>query len=172
MPELIPVLKKDDIDKLVAQIAGIISSDYHGCELILIGILKGAFIFLSDLIRYITIPVKVDFICASSYGSKNVSSGNIQLTKEIDVDINNKDVLLVEDIIDTGLTLNYCIEHLKSFNPKTLRICAMINKHERREAQIRIDYTCYEAEEGFFVGYGLDYNQNYRGLPGIYRLTL
>jgi len=141
MPELIPVLNKNDIDKMVARVARKISSDYQDQELILIGILKGAFVFLSDLVRHLTIPVKLDFIRVCSYGSSDSSSGNIRLTKEIEIDVNNKNVLLVEDIVDTGLTLSYLIDYLKTFNPKTVKICALLDKHERRSENIKIDYA-------------------------------
>lgn len=172
MPELIPVLNKNDIDKMVSRVARKISSDYQNQELILIGILKGAFVFLSDLVRHLTIPVKLDFIRVCSYGSSASSSGNIRLTKEIEIDIKNKNVLLVEDIVDTGLTLSYLIDYLKTFNPKTVKICALIDKHERRDAKIKIHYACHEVTEGFLVGYGLDYNEDYRYLAGIYHLKL
>ncbi|MBE9530641.1 MAG: hypoxanthine phosphoribosyltransferase [Proteobacteria bacterium] len=172
MPELIPVLNKNDIDNMVARVARRISSDYQDRELILIGILKGAFVFLSDLARHLTIPVKLDFIRVCSYGSDVSSSGNIRLTKEIEIDVNNKDVLLVEDIVDTGLTLSFIIDYLKTFNPKTVKICALLDKHERRSENIKIDYACHEAAEGFLVGYGLDYNEDYRYLAGIYHLKL
>ena len=172
MPELIPFLNKNDIDNMVARVARRISSDYQDRELILIGILKGAFVFLSDLVRHLTIPVKLDFIRVCSYGSDVSSSGNIRLTKEIEIDVNNKDVLLVEDIVDTGLTLSFIIVYLKTFNPKTVKICALLDKHERRSENIKIDYACHEAAEGFLVGYGLDYNEDYRYLAGIYHLKL
>lgn len=172
MPELIPVLNKNDIDNMVARVARRISSDYQDRELILIGILKGAFVFLSDLVRHLTIPVKLDFIRVCSYGSNVSSSGNIRLTKEIEIDVNNKDVLLVEDIVDTGLTLSFIIDYLKTFNPKTVKICALLDKHERRSENIKIDYACHEAAEGFLVGYGLDYNEDYRYLAGLYHLKL
>jgi len=172
MPELIPVLNKNDIEKMVVRVARKISSDYQDQELVLIGILNGAFVFLSDLVRHLTIPVKLDFIRVSSYGASDSSSGNIRLTKEIEIDVNNKHVLLVEDIVDTGLTLSYLIDYLNTFNPKTVKICALINKHERRTANIKVHYACHEVAEGFLVGYGLDYNENYRHLAGIYHLKL
>ena len=172
MHELIPVLNKDDISKMVARVAHRISSDYQNEELILIGILKGAFVFLSDLVRYLTIPVKLDFLRVCSYGSSTSSSGNIRLTKEIEIDIKDKNVLLVEDIVDTGLTLSYLIDYLKTFNPKTVKICTLIDKHERRDAKVKIHYACHEVTEGFLVGYGLDYNEDYRHLAGIYHLKL
>ena len=172
MPDLVPVLKKDEIAKLVSKLAQKISSDYHGRELILVAVLKGAFVFLSDLIRQITIPVKVDFIRAASYGSNTSSSGQIQLTKEIEININNKDVLLVEDIVDTGLTLSYIVDYLKSFEPCSVKVCALLDKIERREIDITVDYTGHVVAEGFLVGYGLDYAEDYRNLPGIYDLKL
>jgi hypoxanthine phosphoribosyltransferase len=172
MPELIPILNKNDIDNMVARVARKISSDYQDRELILIGILKGAFVFLSDLVRHLTIPVKLDFIRVCSYGSEVSSSGNIRLTKEIEIDVTNKDVLLVEDIVDTGLTLSYILDYLKIFGPKTVKICTLLDKHERRNANIKIDYACHEVDKGFLVGYGLDYNENYRNLAGIYHLKL
>jgi len=172
MPELIPVLNKNDIDNMVARVARRISSDYQDCELILIGILNGAFVFLSDLVRHLTIPVKLDFIRVCSYGSDVSSSGNVRLTKEIEIDVNHKDVLIVEDIVDTGLTLSFIIDYLKTFNPKTVKVCALLDKHERRSEDIRIDYTCHKVAEGFLVGYGLDYNENYRNLAEIYHLKL
>jgi hypoxanthine phosphoribosyltransferase len=165
-------LNKNDIDNMVARVARKISSDYQDRELILIGILKGAFVFLSDLVRHLTIPVKLDFIRVCSYGSEVSSSGNIRLTKEIEIDVTNKDVLLVEDIVDTGLTLSYILDYLKAFGPKTVKICTLLDKHERRNANIKIDYACHEVDKGFLVGYGLDYNENYRNLAGIYHLKL
>ncbi|MCP4344415.1 MAG: hypoxanthine phosphoribosyltransferase [Desulfobacterales bacterium] len=172
MPELIPVLKKNDIEKMVADAGQIISSDYRGCELIIIGVLKGAFIFTSDLIRHITVPLKVDFIRVSSYGCETASSENIKLAKKIETDIKNKDVLIVEDIVDTGLSLAYIINYLKSFGPKTLKVCALLDKWERRKANVRADYACHAVEKGFLVGYGLDYAEHYRNLPDIYQLNL
>ena len=157
---------------MVSRVARKISSDYQNQELILLGILKGAFVFLSDLVRHLTIPVKLDFIRVCSYGGSTSSSGKIRLTKDIEIDIKNKNVLLVEDIVDTGLTLSYLIDYLKTFNPKTVKVCALIDKHERRDAKIKIHYPCHKVTEGFLVGYGLDYNEDYRYLAGIYHLKL
>jgi len=170
MTDLIPVLNKDDIEKMVAAVAKKISADYKDRELILIGVLKGAFVFLSDLMRQITIPVKIDFVGISSYGSNTVSSGKIKLTRDIEINIKNKDVLIVEDIVDTGLTLKYLVDHLKSFAPNSVKICALLDKLERRETEINIDYLCHRIEKGFIVGYGIDYAENYRNLPAIYQL--
>ena len=165
MAELIPVLTKNDIDTLVAAMARRISSDYQGHDLVLIGVLKGAFVFISDLVRHLSIPVKIDFIRVLSYGSGVSSSRNIQLTKDIEIDISHKDVLIIEDIVDTGLTLKYLIDYLKTYHPKTVRVCTLIDKHERREVDVEIDYICHSVSEGFLVGYGLDYDQKFRNLP-------
>ena len=170
MPKLIPVLKKNDIENMVAQVAQRISYDYQDHELVLIGVLKGAVVFLSDLMRHLSISVQVDFIRVSSYGSDTSSSGNIRLTKAIEIDIKNKDVLVIEDIVDTGLTLTHIFDYLKSLNPKTVKVCTLLDKHERREENIKIDYCCHVVEKGFLVGYGLDYDENYRDLPEIYHL--
>jgi hypoxanthine phosphoribosyltransferase len=172
MPELIPVLTKNDIDTLVPAMARTISSDYQDHDLVLIGVLKGAFVFIADLVRHLSIPVKIDFIRVLSYGSGVSSSRNIQLTKDIEIDIKNKDVLIIEDIVDTGLTLKYLINYLKTYHPKTVRVCTLIDKHERREVDIEIDYICHSVDEGFLVGYGLDYDEDYRYLPGVYHFQL
>ena len=170
MVDLIPVLNEDEIEKMVADVAQKISDDYKNSKLVLIGVLKGAFVFMSDLIRKITIPVKIDFVGVSSYGLNTASSGKITLTRNIEIDIKNKDVLIIEDIVDTGLTLKYLIDYLKSFDPKSVKICALLDKYERRKTKIRVDYPCHRIEKGFVVGYGIDYAEDYRNLPAIYHL--
>ena len=172
MSEFIPVLTKKEIDAQVSHIAQVISADYKDRELILIGILKGAFIFLSDLIRQLSIPVKVDFMCVSSYGDHTTSSGRIKLIKDVDISINNKDVLIVEDIVDTGITLSYLVDHLHASGASSVRICTLIDKRERRETDVRVDYACHTVDKGFLVGYGLDYAEFYRNLPEVYHLKL
>mgnify|MGYP000494155620 FL=1 len=172
MSEFIPVLTKKEIDAQVSHIAQVISADYKDRELILIGILKGAFIFLSDLIRQLSIPVKVDFMCVSSYGDHTTSSGRIKLIKDVDININNKDVLIVEDIVDTGITLSYLVDHLHASGASSVRICTLIDKRERRETDVRVDYACHTVDKGFLVGYGLDYAEFYRNLPEVYHLKL
>ena len=170
MPDLIPVLKSDDIRTRVAAVAKEISKDYHNRGLVLIGVLKGAFVFLSDLVRQLSIPVQIDFVRTSSYGSGISSSEKIQLTKTLEIDIEGKDVLIIEDIIDTGLTLEWLVEHIQSFRPKSVKICTMIDKHERRKSDLRVDYVGHVVQKGFLVGYGLDYAEDYRGLPDICHL--
>lgn len=170
MPELIPVLTEAEIDKSVTDIAKIISAEYKGCELILIGVLKGAFIFLSDLSRKIDIPLKIDFARISSYGAGTSTSGNIKLLKDIEIEIEGKDLLIVEDIVDTGTTISHFVDYLKNKNAKSVKVCTLIDKRERRETEVTIDYACHVVDEGFLVGYGLDYAEDYRELPGIYHL--
>ncbi|WP_373501761.1 hypoxanthine phosphoribosyltransferase [Desulfococcus sp.] len=172
MPEFIPVLTREEIEKLVAGVARSISDDYKDQELALIGVLKGAFIFLSDLCRHLTVPVTIDFVQASSYGANISSSGNIELIKDVGLDIRGKHVLIVEDIVDTGLTLSYLVRHIRSLGVKTVKICALIDKRERRKTDVCVDYACYVANAGFLVGYGLDYAENFRELPGIFHLQL
>ena len=171
MPEkMIPVLSRTEISQKVKGLAQRISEDYTGKELIVLGVLKGSFIFLADLIREITIPVQVDFVRLASYGSNTTSSGTIRLTKEAEIDIRDQYVLIVEDIIDTGVTIAYLLDYLKSFSPKSVKVCAFIDKSERREVQVPIDYAGIMVEQGFLVGYGLDFDEKYRALPAIYRI--
>jgi len=172
MPELIPVLSAAEIHRLVQDMAQRISADYRGRDLALIGVLKGSFIFLSDLIRQLSIPVKIDFLQAASYGSGTTSSGRIRFSKDIDLDIRGRDVLLVEDIVDTGRTIRWILDHLGSFQPRSVSVCALIDKRERREVDVPIAYAGHSAGSGFLVGYGLDYDEQYRQLPGVYHLNL
>lgn len=161
-----------EIQKRVKELAGIISEDYRKEELILIGVLKGAFVFLSDLARNLSIPVKLDFIRLASYGSRSQSQGKIRLIKTIEIPIKDKHVLVVEDIVDSGLTLNFLLDLLKKENPSSIRICALIDKKERREVAVNVDYVGFSIPEGFIVGYGLDFDERYRHLPALYHLHL
>jgi len=172
MPELVPVFTKDQIQKMVAVVARRISHDYKGRTLVLVGVLNGAFMFLADLVRELSIPAQIDFVRVASYGTGTASSGKINLTKDLELDIQNKDVLVIEDIVDTGLTLSCLIDHLKSFGPRSVRVCALLDKRERRERAVPVDYTCQVVKKGFLVGYGLDYAEDYRSLQEIYHLKL
>lgn len=167
---LIPVLSRDEIAARVKNLAEQISKDYASEELFVIGILKGAFIFLADLVREITLPVQIDFVRIASYGSETVSSGKIQITKDIELNIAGRNVLIVEDIVDSGLTIAWFLGHLKTFRPKSVKVCAFIDKTERREVQVPVDYVGYVIERGFLVGYGLDCDEQYRHLPGVCRI--
>lgn len=170
MPELIPILSKNEIDQRVTAIAAKISADYAQSELVVIGVLKGAFVFLSDLIRKLSIPVEVEFVRVSSYGTESASNEKVRLTYELETEIKNKDVLIIEDIIDTGLTISFLVDYLFTFNPKSVQICTLIDKQERKKKRIDIRYACHVVKEGFLVGYGLDFAEKYRYLPDIYHL--
>jgi hypoxanthine phosphoribosyltransferase len=171
MAKLTNILTRDDLGEIISALAQQISSDCKGKELICVGVLKGAFVFMADLVRKLTIPVTVDFLRASSYGSSTASSGRPELAGNLSLDIKGKDLLLVEDIIDTGLTLQRILEHLKSQQPNSLRVCTLIDKRERRSVPVSVDYAGHVTEGGFLVGFGLDYAEKYRNLPGIYQLN-
>jgi hypoxanthine phosphoribosyltransferase len=160
-----------EILKRVQELARTISHDYQKKEgLILIGILKGAFIFMADLAKRLSIPVTMDFVRLASYGSGSQSQGEILLTKTLELTIRGKHVLVVEDIVDSGLTLQFLLEFLKREEPASVRICVLIDKNERREVSIPLDYIGFSVPEGFIVGYGLDFDEHYRQLPGLYHL--
>ncbi len=169
MPQFIPLISELEISKNIKKIGKKISKDYKTKDLVLVGILKGSFIFLSDLTRQISIDHKIDLIGASSYKGTS-STGQIIFTKQPDLELENKDILLVEDIVDTGNTLLKIVEFVQLLNPRSIKICSLIDKHERREVQIKVDYSCFLLDKGFIVGYGLDYNEKYRNLPAIYDL--
>ncbi len=160
-----------EIQKKIKELAGTISRDYRKEELVLIGVLKGAFVFMSDLARNLTIPVKLDFVRLASYGSQSRSQGKIRLTKAIELPIRDKHILVIEDIVDSGLTLKFLLDFLNKENPKSVRICALIDKTERREVPIHVDYVGFSISKGFIVGYGLDFDEQYRHLPGLYYLV-
>lgn len=164
------VISREQIRARVGELAARISADYTGKDLVMVGILNGAFIFLADLVRSITIPLQIDFIRVASYGSRDIPSGTISLTKDIELDIRDKHVLLVEDIIDTGSTLAWLTEKFKDNKAASLRICTLIDKKERRQSDVEVDYIGFSLENGFLVGYGLDYAEQYRYLPEIYTL--
>ena len=159
---------REVIDRRVKELADAISHDLEGKEVVLIGVLKGAFIFLADLARYLKVPNSVDFTRLASYGSGLASSGNIAVTKDIETDIEGKEVVIVEDIIDTGITMAFLRERLEERKPASVRICALIDKKHRREIAIDADYVGFDLDEGFVVGYGLDFDEKFRCLPDIY----
>ena len=176
----------DDIDEILVSEAALqsrirelgraISSDYEGKEPLLVGILIGAFVFLSDLLRSISIPCQVDFMATSSYGDATESSGIVRILKDLDQSIEGRHVLIVDDIIDTGLTMDYLLETLRARYPASLRVCALLDKLPRRKRAVRIDYRGFEIPDKFVVGYGLDYSGRYRNVsfvcvlkPEVYR---
>ena len=166
------VLDRETIQKRVQELGNTISKDYKNKELVIIGVLKGAFVFMSDLVREIDLPLVTDFIQVSSYGGSDSSSGKITLVASPNHPVENCHVLLVEDIIDTGLTMKWLASHFSDQGAASVRICSLIDKSERREHPITIDYVGFAISQGFLVGYGLDYNEKYRNLPAIYHLTL
>ena len=159
---------KEAISRRVAELAEEISRDYRGREPVLIGVLKGAFIFMADLIRCLKVPCVVDFVRVASYGSGSTSSGNVIIKKDIETDITGKDVLIIEDIVDTGITMRFLVERLKEKNPRSLKVCAFIDKRARRKVEFEADYVGFTMEDGFIVGYGLDFDEKSRFHPEVY----
>lgn len=170
MPQQELILSKERIAQRVSELGKQISNDYTNKDLIMVGILNGSFIFLSDLARAVTIPHQIDFIRVASYGNSDSSSGKINLSKDVELDLMDKDILFVEDIIDTGTTLKWLYQHFADKKVRSVRTCALIDKKERRETEVSIDYTGFALDSGFLVGYGLDYAEQYRHLPQIYSL--
>jgi hypoxanthine phosphoribosyltransferase len=162
------LFSRDEIQKRVKEIASQISKDYAGRELIMIGVLRGAFIFMADLIREISIPCRVDFARLASYGAGSESSGKVVMTKDIETSIKDRDILIVEDIVDTGLTLQYLVGWLRERNPRSLKTCVFLDKRKRRKISFEAEYVGFAIDDGFVVGYGLDFNEKYRFSPDIY----
>jgi hypoxanthine phosphoribosyltransferase len=161
------LLTEEEIQIKVKELGQKIESDFQGEDLLVVGILKGACVFVSDLIRNINLDVNMDFMSVSSYGKATQSSGTVKILKDLDVDIEGKNVLIVEDIIDTGLTLKNLFETLKTRNPKSLKLCTLLDKPERRTVDINVDYVGFVIPDKFIVGYGIDYAEKYRNLPYI-----
>ena len=162
------LLKEEEVEKRIAEVAAMINRDYEGKEVHLIYILKGGVFFTCELAKRLTVPVSMDFMSVSSYGSGTESSGVVRIVKDLDESITGKNVLIVEDIIDSGRTLAYLIEILKQRNPESIHLCTLLDKPERRvKKQVKVDYTCFEIPDEFVVGFGLDYDQKYRNLPYI-----
>jgi hypoxanthine phosphoribosyltransferase len=161
----------EDLQARVAELGAQISADYPQ-GLVLIGVLKGAVFFLSDLMRAITVPCEVDFMAVSSYGSATESSGVVRILKDLDTAIEGRDVLIVEDIVDSGLTLQYLMRSLQTRNPASLEVCALLTKPERRRVELPARYVGFEIPDRFAIGYGLDYAEHYRNLPYVAVLEL
>ena len=161
------LLTREEIQMRITELGAESSRDYAGQDLFLICVLKGAVIFLADLMRQISVPVEIDFMAVSSYGAATVSSGVVRILKDLDVSIENRHCLIVEDIIDTGLTLKYLEENLNSRQPASLKIVTLLDKPERRQVEIAPDYCGFQIPDEFVVGYGLDFDEKYRSLPDI-----
>ena len=161
------LLTEEEVNKKISEVAAQINKDYEGKEVHLICILKGGVFFTCELAKRLTIPVSLDFMSVSSYGSGTKSRGVVKIIKDLDEPLEGKNVIIVEDIIDSGRTLAYLIEVLKQRNPASIRLCALLNKPDRREVEVQIDYLGFDIPDEFVVGYGLDYAQKYRNLPFI-----
>ena len=168
MAETVRVLLKEDVvEKRICEVAEMISRDYAGKQVHLICILKGGVFFTCELAKRLDLPVSLDFMSVSSYGAGTKSSGVVKIIKDLDEPLEGKDVIIVEDIIDSGRTLSYLIEILKQRNPSSIRLCTLLDKPERRVKDVKVDYVCFNIPDEFVVGYGLDYAQKYRNLPFI-----
>jgi hypoxanthine phosphoribosyltransferase len=161
------LVQPDELSHRVRELAGEISRDYEGRDLLLIGVLKGAVFFLSDLMRHLEVDCEVDFMAVSSYGSSTDSSGIVRILKDLDAPIAGRHVLIVEDIVDSGLTLSYLFRMLRARNPETLEVCALLTKPERREVDLPIRYVGFEIPNRFAIGYGLDHAERFRNLPYV-----
>jgi hypoxanthine phosphoribosyltransferase len=161
------LVQQDELAHRVKQLGQEISRDYEGRDLFLVGVLKGAVFFLSDLMRHLEIPCEVDFMAVSSYGSSTDSSGVVRILKDLDVSIEGREVLIVEDIVDSGLTLQYLMRTLAARNPASLEVCALLTKPERRKVDLPIRYEGFEIPNEFAIGYGLDHAEKYRNLPYV-----
>ena len=168
MGEKISVLiPEEEIRKRIAEVGAQLSRDYEGEEVLMICILRGGVFFACELAKHLTVPVSMDFMCVSSYGSGTVSSGRVKIIKDLDENIEGKHVLIAEDIVDSGNTLSTLIKILQVRKPASIRLCTLLDKPERRVVDIKADYSCFEIPDKFVVGYGLDYNQHYRNLPYV-----
>ena len=161
------LVDNDALTRRVEELGAEISRDYEGRDLVMVGVLKGAVIFIADLMRELTVPCEIDFMAVSSYGSSTDSSGVVRILKDLDASIEGRDVLIVEDIIDSGLTLHYLIKNLKARSPRSLEVCALLTKPERRRVDLKPRYVGFEIPNRFAIGYGLDHGQQYRNLDFV-----
>jgi hypoxanthine phosphoribosyltransferase len=161
------LIDEETLAARVTELGAEVSADYQGRDLLLIGVLKGAVFFMADLMRHLTVPCEVDFMAISSYGDSTDSSGIVRILKDLDINIEGRHVLVVEDIIDSGLTLSYLMRNLESREPATLEVCALLTKPARREIDVPVRYVGFEIPNKFVVGYGLDFAERYRNLPYV-----
>ena len=168
---LVERISSGELQSTLDRLAADINRDYRGKSLVLIGILKGAFIFMADLARRLTSPVKMDFVRLASYGDGAQTCGTVRITKDIELSIEGKNVIVVEDIVDTGITLKWYLEYIQRFAPESVKVCALIDKCERREVELPLDYVGISVESGFLVGYGLDFSEKHRNLPAIHEVV-
>ncbi len=171
-PEKKLVFSQSQIESRVRELAEEISRVYKGKDLVCVGVLNGAFMFLSDLVKEMTIPLKVDFVRVASYGSGSVSSGKIKMKKDVEQSLEGRHVLIVDDIADAGMTLDYLKKHLAAQKPVSIKICVLVDKTQRRSVPVEIDFAGFRIDRGFLVGYGLDYDEKYRYFRDIYHLMI
>lgn len=161
------LLSEQDIERKVTQIGGLISRDYLGLNPLLVGVLKGVLFFMADLLRSITIPTEIDFIAVANYSAESREQGVVRLVKDLEIPISGRHVLFIEDVIDTGLTLNYILQNLRARQPASLEVCVLFNKPDHRIIDIPLKYKGFDLPDRFLVGYGLDYRERYRNLPYV-----
>ncbi len=171
-PALKMIFSEKDIKKAVKKLGKKISKDYEGKDLFIVGVMKGSLMFLCDLVRHISVPLTYDFMSISSYGAATKSSGVVRIMKDLDLPVESKHVLIVEDIIDSGLTLHYLVNHLQARNITSLKVCTLLDRPYRREVDVEVHYNGFECTDDFVVGYGLDWNQRYRNLRDIHAIEL
>jgi hypoxanthine phosphoribosyltransferase len=161
------LIGEDDLQARIRELGAELSADYAGREVLLVGVLKGAVFFMADLMRSLTIPCEIDFMAISSYGASTDSSGVVRILKDLDINIEGRHVLVIEDIVDSGLTLSYLVRNLESREPATLEVCALLTKPSRREIDVPVRYIGFEIPNKFVIGYGLDFAERYRNLPYV-----
>ncbi len=171
-PENLQLLfSREQIEQRTRELAALISADYHGRHLVIVGVLKGCFVFMADVMRSLDLDVTVDFVQIASYGASRESSGECSLVKDLGIDITGREVLIVEDIVDTGETLAHLIGDLQQRSPASIRVCALLNKQCRRRTEVTVDYCGFDVDDVFVVGCGLDFDERFRALPGVYALA-
>ena len=170
MPDKKLILSKEDIARRVQELGAVLTKEYTDSNLLVVGVLNGAFMFMADLIREIKLDLQVDFVRVASYGIKTTSSGEIRCSKDVELDIKDRDILIVEDIVDTGLTLACLHNYFNERSARSVRTCALIDKKERRKVEVTIGYVGFEVKEGFLIGYGLDCREQYRQYGEVYHL--
>ncbi|MEN6440979.1 MAG: hypoxanthine phosphoribosyltransferase [Syntrophobacter sp.] len=169
--QLVELISTEQLNQCLDELAARINRDYEGKSVVMVGILKGAFIFMADLARRLTLPLTLDFVRLASYGDDTSTCGTVKITKDIELPVEGRHIIVVEDIVDTGTTLKWYLDYLWARKPESVRICALIDKHERRQVEVPLDYVGMAIDTGFIVGYGLDFSEKHRNLPAIYEVV-
>lgn len=169
--QLVELVSTEQLNQCLDKLASRINRDYEGKSVVMVGILKGAFIFMADLARRLTLPLTLDFVRLASYGNDTSTCGKVKITKDLEMPVAGRNIIVVEDIVDTGTTLKWYLDYLWAQKPESVRICALIDKHERRQVEVPLDYVGMAIDTGFVVGYGLDFSEKHRNLPAIYEVV-